>query len=263
MHKNLIWIFLFLYSTLSAQQYQSIIDETIVVNSMTAMSGYTRNITEISIPEHTTGYIYRITITHKGTSDESTPLLSFLNNSSNVGVAGVSRISQYAIKNNDNNAVDAFIFNNVYDANDFYSKKDGTWTACKAMANRTNCCFESSECINNRIFFGFRNNNVAQGLNVRLEVVAKIDDLAERKCSYIISNSTNTELKYYISVDNITWEESILRNGYHMTYNNSIKELYFKINTTEKAFVNYKIFPNERYKIVLNNEKSIWDLIRY
>lgn len=263
MKKNLLWIFLLLFTKLSAQQYQNVIDETIVVNSMTAMSGYTRNITEIALPEHTISYIYRITITPKGTSDESTPLLSFLNDSPEIGLSGISRISQFAIKNNDNSAVDAFIFNNVYDANDFFSKKDGTWTTCKGMANRTNCCFESSECINNRIFFGFRNNNVAQGLSVRLEVVAKIDELAEQKCSYTISNSTNTELKYYVSTDNVTWEESILRSGYHMTYNNSIKELYFKINTTDKAFVNYKIFPNERYKIILNSQKKIWDLIRY
>jgi len=263
MKKNLLWIFLLLFTKLNAQQYQSVIDENIVVNSTTAMAGYTRNITEVTLPEHTISYFYRITITAKGASDESTPLLSLLKNSADIAIAGMSRITEFAIKNNDNHAVDAFIFNNVYDANDFYSKKDGNWTACKSMANRSNCCFESSECINNRIFFGFRNNNVAQGLTVRLEVIAKIDDSLASKCSYTISNSTTTELKYFISVDNITWEESILRSGYHMTYNNSLKELYFKINTSDKAFVNYKIFPNERYKLVLNSEKSIWDLIRY
>jgi hypothetical protein len=263
MKKNLLRIFLFLFTSLNAQEYQSVIDETIVVNSITAITGYTRNITEIALPEHTVSYIYRITITLKGSPDKSTPLLSFINNSSDIGLAGVSRLSQYAIKNNDNSAVDAFIFNNVYDANDFYSKNDGNWAACKSMANRTNCCFESTECINSRVFFGFRNNNVAQGLNVRLEVIAKVDDSADRKCSYTISNATNMELKYYVSVDNVNWEESTLRSGYHMTYNNSFKELYFKINSTNSAFVNYKIFPNERYKIVLNSEKSIWDLIRY
>ena len=262
MMKNLLWIFLLLFTKLNAQQYRSLIDENVIVNSTTAVAGYTRNITEVTLPDHTISYFYRITITNKGTSDESTPLLSLLKNNADIAIAGMSRITEFAIKNTDNNAVDAFIFNNIYNANDFYSKKDGNWTACKSMANRSNCCFESSECINNRIFFGFRNNNVAQGLNIRLEVIAKIDDTAKSKYSYTISNSTITELKYFVSIDNIKWEENVLRSGYNMNYNNSIKELYFKIYT-DKTFVKYKIFPNERYKIILNSQKSIWDLIRY
>lgn len=255
MKKNL-WIFLLLLTKLNAQQYQSVIDEKIMVNSTTAMAGYTRNITEVTLPEHSISYFYRITITAKAASDESTPLLSLLKNSADVAVAGMNRITEFAIKNNDNHAVYAFIVNNTYDANDFNSEKDGNLTPCKSMANRSNCCFESSECINSRIFFGFKNNNVAQGLNVRLEVIAKIDDSVPSKCSYTISNSTTTELKYFVSIDNIKWEENVLRSGYNMNYNNAIKELYFKIYTDIK-FVNYKIFPNERYKLILNFNKSL------
>lgn len=248
--------------TVFSQTTINVIDETIVVNSITALGGNTRNITELTLPEHTISYIYRITITPKGTSDQSTPLFSLLNNSGDVTISGMSRITEFAIKNNDNFAVDAFIFNNIYDANDFYKKSDGNWTSCKSMGNRTNCCFESSECINNKIFFGFRNNNISQGLNVRLEVIAIVDDSSNSKCSYTISNSTTTELKYFVSVDNVNWEENILRGGYNMHYNNSFKELYFKIYT-DKSFVQYKVLPSERYKLILNTEKSIWDLIRY
>jgi len=130
------------------------------------------------------------------------------------------------------------------------------------MPNRTNCCFESDECINNRIFFGFRNNNIAQGLNVRLEVIAFIDDSTGDKFSYTITNSTPNEVKYFVSTDNTNWEESLLRSGYHMIYNNSLKEFYFKTVSNKKTAA-YKILPNERYKIVIDNQTGKLDLIRY
>lgn len=254
---------LFLCSvTASAQKLVNVIDETIVVNSTTALSGYTRNITTVTLPDHTKNYLYRITITPKGHANQSLALFEILNNTPDIGVAAFSKVGEYAVKRNDNFAVDAFIFNNIYDADDFYAKKDGNWTYCKGMSNRTNCCFESDECINKRIFFGFRNNNIAQGLNVRLEVIAFIDDSVGEKFSYTITNSTLNEVKYFVSSDNANWEESLLRSGYHMIYNNSLKEFYFKAVSNKKT-VAYKILPNERYKIVLDNQTGKLDLIRY
>lgn len=97
-----------------------------------------------------------------------------------------SSFTKFAIKNNDNNAVDAFIFNNVFDAENFYAKKDGNWTSCKIMMNRGNRCFMSKECLANKIYFGFRNNNTMQGLSVRLEVVAIVDSNSQVSFKYHI-----------------------------------------------------------------------------
>lgn len=264
MHKIPYCLFLLFLCciTTSAQKLINVIDETIVVNSTTALSGYTRNVTMVTLPDHTKSYLYRISITPKGNPDQSLALFDMLNNTRDIGMATFSKIGEYAIKRNDNFAVDAFIFNNTYDADDFYAKKDGNWKYCKGMPNRTNCCFESEECINNRIFFGFRNNNIAQGLNVRLEVVALIDETVEDKYSYTISNATSNEVKYFVSADNIKWEEVLLKSGYHMIYNNSLKEFYFKAYSDKKT-ASYKILPNERYKIVFVNQSGKLDLIRY
>lgn len=263
--KYFLFIYLFLLSSIKlfSQELVPVTDEIITVNSTSAINGYTRNRTEVILPERTIGYIYRISIAPKGANSSDDALFDLLSNVGSANISLASSFAKFAIKNNDNYAVDAFIFNNVYDADNFYSKNDNNWSSCKSMPNRVSCCFATKECIGRTIYFGFRNNNIMKGLDVRIEVVALVDKTSETdyKYSYTINNSTNQELKYRISVDGITWQEKQLRNGYQEIYTFNQNAIYFNISTKDKV-ISYKLTPNERYKLFLNST-GVWDLMRY
>lgn len=248
-----------------AQTLVQVTDEMLTVNSTTAMSGYTRNKTQVTLPEKAKAYIYRISIFPKGKSSVDNSLFDLLQQMGGAKVSLATSFAQFAIKNNDNSSVDAFIFNNTYDADNFFVKKDGNWNACKSMFNRVSCCFSTKDCIGREIYFGFRNNNVMQGLDVKLEVVALIDSSlkSDYKYSYTIENSSNKELKYSLSTDNANWQEATLRNGYQQTFTFEQSEIYFRIRTDNFKVSSYKLTPNERYRIIWNTNLAKWDLERF
>ena len=164
-----------LAESIYAQELVQVTDETLTVNSVTAMTGYTRNKTEVTLPDRTSGYIYRISVFPKGTNPAGPSLFSLLKKLGSSNISLASSFAEYAIANNDNSSVDAFIFSSPDDANNFYAKKDGYWNACKSMPNRVSCCFATKECMGKEVYFGFRNNNIMKGLDVKLEVVALVE----------------------------------------------------------------------------------------
>ena len=153
------------------QQYVSLTDEILTVNSRTAIGGNTRNITHVVLPDSTIGVVYRISVSKKGTTNVSNLLFNVLQ-TVNPRVALASSLAQFVIANRDGQSVDAFIFTNKQDVDNFSTRNDGYWTACKEMLNRSNCCIPLTECIQTDLYFGFRNNNVVTGLDVKLEIVA-------------------------------------------------------------------------------------------
>jgi hypothetical protein len=247
------------------QEFVDVIDETITVNSATALTGYTRNITHVTLPPKTTGYIYRITVSPKGAMPVGEGLLALLEKVGSANISFGVSLARFAIKNNDNSAVDAFIFSNTFDADDFYSKKDETWGSCKSMPNRVNCCFSTNECMGQDIYFGFKNNNISQGLDVKLEVVAVVDQSQETeyKYPYSILNATGQEARYFLSLDKSEWEETSLRNGYKRMFSIDQPAIYFKIITDNSKVALYKITSSERYKIIWSDENGRWDILRY
>jgi hypothetical protein len=256
---------LLLHSVLPAQELVQVTDEMLTVNSTTSALGHTRNKAEVSLPEKVKGYIYRISIFPKGKTVVDNSLFDLLKQAGGSNISLASSFAQFAIRNNDNNAIDAFIFNNVYDAENFYARKDGSWSYCKSLLNRSSCCFATTECIGRQLFFGFRNNNIMQGLDVKLEIVAMVDTAmkASYHYSYTINNAADRELKYSISTDNIHWQESTLRNGYQQTFTFEQQEIYFRIQTGDLKMAAYKLIPNERYKIIWNVNAGKWDMARY
>lgn len=248
-----------------SQELIQVIDETLVVNSSTAIGGNTRNKTEVTLPEKTKAYIYRISIFPKGESSIANSLFDLLQQMGGANVAMASSFTQFAIKNSNNNAVDAFIFNNTYDSDNFYAKRDESWSACKSMANRVNCCFSTKECIGKQVFFGFRNNNITQGLEVKLEIVAVVDNSmeADYKYSYTIENPTGRDLKFQISTDKTNWKDYNLRDGYKQIFTFEQQEIYIRIYTDRLKFSSYKLGPNDRYRIIWNTVLQKWDIIKF
>ena len=247
-----------------SQEFVQVLDQTVTVNSTTSISGYTRNTISAILPEKTIGYIYRISISPKGSNGQANDaLFNLLKSYSPSSILFGISLAQFAVKNSNNTAVDAFIFDNTFDADDFYTKKDNNWGACKSMPNLVNCCYTTKECIGKNIFFGFRNKNISQGLDVKLEIVALVDNSRKNSYSYsyTIQNTTQQELKYFISSDNINWQEQTLRSGYKQTFTFEQSEIFFKIYTDNRIFVQYKITPENRYEIIWNNNK--WDLVHF
>ncbi len=252
-------------TTLAAQQQLvPLIDETIVVNSTSSLNGYNRNRTAIQLPERTRSYIYRISVSPKGSPGINTPLLELLQKLGGTTSATMGSLADLAIKNNDNYAVDAYIFNNIYDVDKFYNKASD-WSACKEMPGRANCCFSTDDCISRSVYFGFRNNNITLGLQVRLEVVAVTDPTLKSpyQYAYSISNDTQTEVNFSLSTDGKQWYQKSLKNGYKLSPSLEFPQMYIRMQTGPYKTVSYKINPNERYRFYWNQQKSLWDLTTY
>ena len=249
---------------LFAQQYIDVTDETFTVNSATSLTGNTRNISHVSLPEKAIGYIYRISVFSKGNTNVPNALFKVIK-TIDPSTALTTSLMEYAINNNDGKSVDAFIFNNTYDADNFYAKKDNNWNACRSLMNRSNCCFATKECLNHVLYFGFRNNNISKGLDVKLEVVAIVDTTtaAKNKFSYSISNGASVNVKYFLSLDVQNWTENNLRPGYQNPVSIDQPQLFIKVYTTQANFVQYKMIPDNRYKIVYNTQTRKWDVIYY
>jgi hypothetical protein len=261
-------IFLFLGLTqVNAQKLVEVLHETITVNSTSAMSGYTRNTVEVQLPQGTIGYIYRISVFKKGGVSVGNGLLDLL---STVPIAEVkigANLSKYVVNNANGGAVDYFIFTNQEDKNAFYGKRDDSWNSCKSYPNRVSSCLSSNECINRKIWFGFRNNNISQGLDVYLEVVAIVDEVKSQSSQttygFKITNETTVVVNFQLSLDGINWQEFSLKPSYFNNYNFQQPEIFFRISTQGAGTAQYKIGYNDRYKIQYNPNKRMFDLFNY
>jgi hypothetical protein len=254
----------FIVINVLGQIYVPVVNQTITVNSRSTLSGNSRNYIVAEFPKNTSAYVYRISITSKDASTESTELFNLLKNYPSATIAIGSQLTQLIIQTSDGKAVDAFTFNNVYDADNFRNKNDGNWGASQASMSVVNTCYASNTGLNPTVYFGFRNNNLMDGLNVHLEVVAIVDSAKQSNTcfSYSILNGTDRELKYFISTDESNWQEANLESLYSQTFSSGLPYFFFKIYTNTFNFVSYKITPTDRYKIILNNGNK-WDLIKY
>ncbi len=239
-------------------------DESLIINSVYALNGNAYNKAEVILPEKTKSYIYRISVQPKGAAGINSSLLKLLNEMGGSTVALTTSFANLAVKNNDNYAVDAFIFNNVVDAENFYAKSKD-WSACKSLLGRSSSCFSTDECLSRKIYFGFRNNNLTQGLEVRLEVVAVVDTTLKStyQYTYNIINETGREVKFSLSLDGKNWAPVTLRDSYKISPTFDQTEAFFRILTGLNKYVNYKISPDDRYKIYWNRVKGVWDLAKY
>ncbi len=174
--KKIKFYFLFSFCCLFfvdvANAQLQVLDEKISVNSIGSLTGSTRNYAEVKLPAGTTAYIYRITVTEKGGQSPANNLLSAVQ-SIPVGEAQIgAAITKMAIKSSNSNAIDFYIFSRAEDVNAFMVKSDDNLSHCKYFPNRINTCQITDECMADVFWFGFRNNNVSEGLDVYIEVIA-------------------------------------------------------------------------------------------
>ncbi|ADB40000.1 hypothetical protein [Spirosoma linguale] len=261
----LVFFYILSIQTVSfSQELVEVLSETFTANSITSMSGSTRNVAEVQLPRGSIGYTYRISVFKRGRVSIGNGLLSLLQSVPMSQLTIGANLAQYALSQNDGTQIDYFIFTTPDDKNAFYRKVDGNWSSCRSFLNRVNTCSHSDKCINETIWFGFRNNNMSQGLDIHLEVVAIVNqDNTDETYSFKITNGALQDVNFQLSADNQNWQECSLRSNYEGTWRFKQSYAYFKLTTQGKGTVNYRINNNERYKITLNRNTLSFDLNKY
>lgn len=266
MKKIITTSFILLISlTAFSQELVDVLTEKITVNSSTSLNGWTRNTAEIRLPQGTTGFVYRISVFNKGNATVGSGLFDLIKSIPVTQIQLGANLAQYAVSNSDGGALDFFIFTTDEDKNAFRNKEALNWNSCKMFLNRVSSVAYSSECINRTIWFGFRNNNLTQGLDVLLEVAAIIDSRAQDQTTYgfTITNSTTNPIIFQLSVDGYKWQDYRLEPNYFANYNFRQPNIQFRMSTQGSQPVNYQLDYSYRYKIQFNQQKQIFDLFHY
>jgi hypothetical protein len=256
--------FLCLSFYVKGQILQNISTETITVNSKSSLTGYTRNIANVTLPSNATAYIYRITVFNKGNTNISNSLFNTLKNIPITEIRIGAFLTEYAINQNDGNSVDFFVFTNGTDANSFYSKGENI-NYCKSHPNRSSVCVSTNDCINQKVYFGFRNNNIQQGVEVILEVVALVSETQQNALEYThtIKNGLQGTVFFQISEDSYNWQNVSLQQAYTGTYRFKQPYCFVKISTQGKSPVVRRIESNQRYILNWNQQYGIADIFSY
>lgn len=261
-----IVFFLFFCHYSSAYKLVNVLKETITVNSTSSLSGSSRNYSEISLPAGTVSYIYRISVFKRNKVSVSNSLFGVLSEIPipNLYKAGVD-LSKYAIENSNGHAIDVFTFTNQNDASQFYNKTDREENgdkieSCERLLNIVSTCREELMYINRNIWFGFRNNNMTEGLDVCLEVIAIVDEQMNSKGKYnygfLITSKLDKEVTFFISDDNINWKKVTLSPKYRNNYVFQKTKIYVKVGTKGKGEIVKEISYNNKYSLKYDEEEG-------
>ena len=265
---SLVLLGVLAFTTCDAQRYIGIMDQLFTVHSagnvFVNTNSNSRNIIQVNFPVKTKGYIYRITTGSGNSAGQPEKLYQLLKSMVPPQVAMEASLAQFVINSTDSKAIDAYIFSNVYDSNNFLQKREGNWTACQQNSGVLSTCLASDQCISPTIYFGFRNNNLANPINVHLEVVAIVDTTSQIdfSYSYTVANGTTQAINYQISNDQTNWESYTVAQGYANTLKRDQQVIYIRLITTALNMVTYEIHPEQRYRIIWSNAGR-WDLVTY
>lgn len=251
----------------NAQQFVPVMDQLFTVHSsgnlLVNSNSSSRNVIDIHLPDKTVGYIYRVSAKAKNSvSGSNNQLFELVKGIAPKQIVMEAAIAQFVVNQADGAAIDVFAFNTVADANGFLLKQDNVWRPCWYNLGVLNTCYARNTCISPTIYFGFRNNNLATGINVHLEVVAVVDTNATNTYGYTLSNGANQSLSYLLSSDQVNWERHSITAYDANTFNSTQSKLYIRLVTFVLNMVTYELLPGQRYRIVWNNIGR-WDLVTY
>lgn len=269
MNKMLLLIVFLIISNgkqLNAQRLQKLFRETITINSRSSTNGHTRNISKLELPTGTSGFVYRISVFKRKDAADVSELMDIVSEIPITELKVGAKLSKYAIKNTNSLSIDYFIFTTEQDALDFYDKKDNNWSSCTSFLNRAGTCSSTSACLNKNVWFGFRNNNISQGLDIVFEAIAIVDEAKEKsnQSTYVfnITNTTNSEVFFQLSNVGKNWNNFSLTSNSGKGYSYKKNEIIFRMLNQNNKELNYKIYSDERYKIVFNQNNEL-DLQKY
>lgn len=172
---SILFLFFSLYTHAQNFEYGELQQDGLRLNSVSSVKGMTRNTTrnfaEFTIPKNCIGYIYRLSVVEKGSAVEN--LTKALQYVPKKEVKVGAKLGKLILNNNNSNDIDFFIFDNEQSAKSFVAKESNNY--CKQFINRINVCKYSEECMQgSHIYFAFRNNNIANAVEISLEFMPLI-----------------------------------------------------------------------------------------
>jgi len=255
-----------------SQKLVDIISEDIVVNSRTHVGGNTRNVIEVNFPQGTIGYVYRVSVFDIGDSHVSDMLFDLLSQIPVKSIQVGANMLKFVANNHNGEAVDYHILTSEQEKTAFINKDDDKWSACESFLNRISTCASLNKCIAGKVYFGFRNNNISDGLKVHFEIVALVDEAngsstditsnnsAATLYTYQVENRSNYDINFELSSDGINWLPYYLSSKTNQNYENNTSTLYFRISTNGSSFKTHVLNPNSKYKVEWSGAESVLDL---
>jgi hypothetical protein len=246
---------------------RNVLDETLVVNSKTNLFGAHKISVPIHLPRGTQAYIYRITISKKGEPIVANALFKMLKESDVQELSIAASLTQYAVNNGANESIDAYVFTSGADANEFtdvYSNNG--YSLASKMTSVKNSVRYVESCISPNLYFGFENTNVIHGLEVRLEIIALVDDHLPTKFTIEIQNGTKVPYVYAWGLDGKKWYRGVTIPIHNTTFETfDYRQGYIWLCTyTDNLHARVmRADPDVRYKIIWDEDLKEYTIVSY
>ena len=239
---------------------------SVAVYSHTESDGYTTNILDFSLPQGTQAYVVRLSFFKLHEINQTDRLIDLLNAHPELAIKPTTDFISLNSANGLGSA-DFYVFTSAKDADVFFKGEDRIFPFCKEFPKTTNLSFATDECLTNRVWFGFKNNHISINLEILVEVVAMVDEdqglISQSLHSYKITNNTTAQVRFSLSTDGVNWLDYALESGEVRDYNYNEAQLFIKLPKPNEGVSQFKIQPNQKYKVSYNIGKSKLELQGY
>ena len=256
--------------------YVSVLNEKLTVNSITNVTArYRRNAAEFSLPVGTIGFIYRISVFQAGKVNMTNQLTDLVKNLpiQDVRYKIAAQVGSYALQGANNESIDYFIFQNQADKTQFL--KDGIEgiNTCSSHAQRNNVAKYSDDCIQKKMYLGFQNKNLSQGLDVQLEVVAVVEKREvgvkfipkiPAFSTFSIKSNCGLLTRIEISKDGETWNEYTLESNQSTTFRSVGNKSFIRISTLlgRDFLLEKQAVSSGNYALIFDKKNEKWTLAK-
>jgi hypothetical protein len=243
-----------------------VLHRSVAVYSHTESDGYTTNTLDFSLPQGTQAYVVRLTFFKLHEINQTDRLIDLLKAHPELAIKPTT---DFSTLNNANGSgpADFYVFTSAKDADVFFQGEDRKFPFCKEFSKTTNLTFATDECLTNRVWFGFKNNHLTRNLEILVEVVAMVDEdqglISQSLNSYKITNNTTAQVRFSLSPDGVNWLDYALESGEVRDYNYNEAQLFMKLPTPNVGVSQFKIQPNQKYKVSYNAGKGKLELQGY
>lgn len=235
----------------TAQTLFPLVDgKVITVNSQTSIyaNSNTRRLIEIELPTGTIAYVYRVAVISGSAPSVGESLISLLSAiPSDELTKGAIALSSNTMQNANNGSVDMFVFSQSADASAFLNKADASWFSPKQAMGVKSTVEVAINPISPKIWFGFRNNNFSDKVDVRLDVVAILDEtITDPICTFEFVNPLNEGVKFSLSFDRVEWAQVSL--GRNEIYQNQLplREIHVRIPRRVYGYNDFTLHYSEK-----------------
>lgn len=176
--------------------FEQVLDETVVVHSISSLQGSNRYYKPFKLPSFSNGYILRVTVSQ--VNQKSSPLLSNILSllSSNPYVTGAILVSKLIQPSNTGDNIDVFIIYGADNTQNFMNKNAFQFIYQNLNTVSMNTYIEALP--NKEGYLCLRNMNPLKGLTVHVEMVAEIgwDKNIKQKLYNELKEKMESENKY-------------------------------------------------------------------